>query len=100
MKRWVLFIGWMCCGLFGLRTATEDRRYTSGGGAKGLVTYWHSKAIDWQGLTLASDGHQHGAIIGALYASGYSADSIERSHALRTGTFAEQLRLAAVAKHE
>src|SRR3984885_1287077 len=49
----------------------------SGGGAKGLAHIGILKAIDSAGLTIDYiTGTSMGSIIGSLYASGYSADSI------------------------
>ncbi|MFN4005959.1 MAG: patatin-like phospholipase family protein [Chitinophagaceae bacterium] len=51
----------------------------SGGGAKGLAHIGILKAIDSAGLQVdVVTGTSMGAIIGALYASGYTADSIEQ----------------------
>jgi NTE family protein len=51
----------------------------SGGGAKGLAHIGILKAIDSAGLKIDYlTGTSMGAIIGALYAVGYSADSIEK----------------------
>jgi NTE family protein len=51
----------------------------SGGGAKGLAHIGILKAIDSAGLQIDYvTGTSMGAIIGALYACGYSADSIEQ----------------------
>src|ERR1700692_1720565 len=49
----------------------------SGGGAKGLAHIGILKAIDSAGLSIDYlTGTSMGSIIGSLYASGYSADSI------------------------
>lgn len=51
----------------------------SGGGAKGLAHIGILKAIDSAGLKVHYvTGTSMGSIIGALYASGYSADTIEK----------------------
>lgn len=51
----------------------------SGGGAKGLAHIGILKAIDSAGLRVDYvTGTSMGSIIGALYAAGYSADSIEK----------------------
>ena len=51
----------------------------SGGGAKGLAHIGILKAIDSAGLKIDYiTGTSMGAIIGGLYAAGYSADSIEK----------------------
>ena len=51
----------------------------SGGGAKGLAHIGILKAIDSAGLSIDYiTGTSMGSIIGSLYASGYSADSIEK----------------------
>src|SRR6516225_7112669 len=51
----------------------------SGGGAKGLAHIGILKAIDSAGLKIDYiTGTSMGSIIGALYAVGYSADSIEK----------------------
>jgi len=51
----------------------------SGGGAKGLAHIGILKAIDSAGLKIDYvTGTSMGSIIGALYASGYSGDSIEK----------------------
>jgi len=51
----------------------------SGGGAKGLAHIGILKALDSAGLQVDYvTGTSMGSIIGALYASGYSADSIEK----------------------
>src|SRR5690349_5434882 len=51
----------------------------SGGGAKGLAHIGILKAIDSAGLKVdIVTGTSMGSIIGALYAIGYSADSIEK----------------------
>jgi NTE family protein len=51
----------------------------SGGGAKGLAHIGILKAIDSAGLNIDYiTGTSMGSIIGALYASGYTSDSIER----------------------
>src|SRR5690348_18397423 len=51
----------------------------SGGGAKGLAHIGILKAIDSAGLKVDYiTGTSMGSIIGALYAIGYSADSIEK----------------------
>lgn len=51
----------------------------SGGGAKGLAHIGILKALDSAGLHVDYiTGTSMGSIIGALYASGYSADSIEK----------------------
>ena len=51
----------------------------SGGGAKGLAHIGILKAIDSAGLKVdLVTGTSMGSIVGGLYASGYSADSIEK----------------------
>src|SRR5882762_6365621 len=51
----------------------------SGGGAKGLAHIGILKAIDSAGLKIDYiTGTSMGSILGALYAVGYSADSIEK----------------------
>ncbi|MES1224858.1 MAG: patatin-like phospholipase family protein, partial [Bacteroidota bacterium] len=51
----------------------------SGGGAKGLAHIGILKAIDSAGLKIDYiTGTSMGSIIGALYAVGYSADTIEK----------------------
>ncbi len=51
----------------------------SGGGAKGLAHIGILKAIDSAGLQVNYiTGTSMGSIIGALYACGYSADTIEK----------------------
>ena len=51
----------------------------SGGGAKGLAHIGILKAIDSAGLKVDYiTGTSMGAIIGAMYAVGYSSDSIEK----------------------
>src|SRR3954469_5165324 len=51
----------------------------SGGGAKGLAHIGILKAIDSAGLKIDYlTGTSMGSILGALYAIGYSADSIEQ----------------------
>src|SRR5690348_14802711 len=51
----------------------------SGGGAKGLAHIGILKAIDSAGLKVDYvTGTSMGSIIGALYACGYSADTIEK----------------------
>jgi len=51
----------------------------SGGGAKGMAHIGILKAIDSAGLKIAFvTGTSMGSIIGALYACGYSADTIEK----------------------
>jgi NTE family protein len=65
------------------QTETKDGRpkiglTLSGGGAKGLAHIGILKAIDSAGLRIDYvTGTSMGSIIGALYAAGYSADSIE-----------------------
>src|ERR1700748_2946840 len=50
----------------------------SGGGAKGLAHIGILKALDSAGLKISYiTGTSMGGILGALYASGYSGDSIE-----------------------
>src|SRR4029079_16447555 len=78
MKLWLplLFI-------FSISTANAQRPKIgltlSGGGAKGLAHIGILKAIDSAGLSIDYiTGTSMGSIIGALYASGYSADSIEK----------------------
>ena len=51
----------------------------SGGGAKGLAHIGILKAIDSAGLRISYvTGTSMGSVIGAMYASGYSADTIEK----------------------
>ena len=51
----------------------------SGGGAKGLAHIGVLRAVDSAGLKVDYvTGTSMGAIIGALYACGYSADTIEK----------------------
>src|ERR1700683_1658073 len=63
---------------------TADKRpkigiVLSGGGAKGLAHIGILKAIDSAGLKVDYiTGTSMGAIIGAMYAVGYSSDSIEK----------------------
>ncbi len=74
-----------CCILFlfsiNARTQTRPKigLVLSGGGAKGLAHIGILKAIDSAGLQVNYiTGTSMGSIIGALYACGYSADSIEK----------------------
>ncbi|RXK86173.1 patatin-like phospholipase family protein [Filimonas effusa] len=73
--------------LFGLLAAGQGRKTgrpqlgvtLSGGGAKGLAHIGILKAIDSAGLHIDYvTGTSMGSIIGALYACGYSGDSIEQ----------------------
>jgi NTE family protein len=77
-----LFIG-LYTGLQAQDTASHKRPKIglalSGGGAKGLAHIGILKAIDSAGLKIDYiTGTSMGSIIGALYAVGYSADTIEK----------------------
>ena len=74
-----------CCCLTGYLTAQDNGHRPkigltlSGGGAKGLAHIGILKAIDSAGLKIDYiTGTSMGAIVGALYASGYSGNDIER----------------------
>ena len=74
-----------CCCLSGLLSAQDNGHRPkigltlSGGGAKGLAHIGILKAIDSAGLKIDYiTGTSMGAIVGALYASGYSGNDIER----------------------
>jgi len=75
-------IGLLCCYCF-ISAAQHKLRpkiglTLSGGGAKGLAHIGILKALDSAGLHVDYvTGTSMGSIIGALYAAGYSADSIE-----------------------
>jgi NTE family protein len=77
----------LCLSGFGAYAQTTSNLNTrpkiglalSGGGAKGLAHIGILKAIDSAGLSVDYiTGTSMGSIIGALYAAGYSADSIEK----------------------
>lgn len=79
MKRWVILCGLFCTVVFVHAQRPKIGLTLSGGGAKGLAHIGILKAIDSAGLDISYvTGTSMGAIIGALYASGYSADSIEK----------------------
>ncbi|MFM6926585.1 MAG: patatin-like phospholipase family protein, partial [Ferruginibacter sp.] len=74
-----------CCCLTGLLSAQDNGHRPkigltlSGGGAKGLAHIGILKAIDSAGLKIDYiTGTSMGAIVGGLYASGYSGNDIER----------------------
>ncbi|RYY54694.1 MAG: hypothetical protein EOO09_13410 [Chitinophagaceae bacterium] len=81
MKRILPFLVLFCCVL---QTSAQKIRprigvTLSGGGAKGLAHIGILKAIDSAGLNVSYvTGTSMGAIIGSLYAVGYSGDSIEQ----------------------
>jgi NTE family protein len=75
----------LCCCLTGYLSAQDNGHRPkigltlSGGGAKGLAHIGILKAIDSAGLKIDYiTGTSMGAIVGALYASGYSGNDIER----------------------
>ncbi len=75
----------LCCCLTGYLSAQDNSHRPkigltlSGGGAKGLAHIGILKAIDSAGLKVDYiTGTSMGAIVGALYASGYSGNDIER----------------------
>ncbi len=83
MKRKSFLLLFVLCSL-GLFAQNKGKRPSigltlSGGGAKGLAHVGILKAIDSAGLKIDYvTGTSMGSIIGALYASGYSGDSIEK----------------------
>ena len=83
MKRKSFLLLFILCSL-GLFAQDKGKRPSigitlSGGGAKGLAHVGILKAIDSAGLKIDYvTGTSMGSIIGALYASGYSGDSIEK----------------------
>lgn len=71
-----------CCGLlYAQETKTEDLKVglvLSGGGAKGLAHIGALKVIEESGIRIDYiGGTSMGAIIGALYASGYTAKQLD-----------------------
>src|SRR5450631_4797031 len=83
MKYFLLyfFLIFISVGLFSQDTITHKRPKIgltlSGGGAKGLAHIGILKAIDSAGLSIDYiTGTSMGSIIGSMYASGYSSDSI------------------------
>ncbi|MCC6288260.1 MAG: patatin-like phospholipase family protein [Chitinophagaceae bacterium] len=83
MKYILISCLWVCC-MCGSVSAQHSGRpkiglTLSGGGAKGLAHIGILKAIDSAGLNVDYiTGTSMGSVIGGLYASGYSADTIER----------------------
>ena len=83
MKRKSFLLLFILCSI-GLFAQDKGKRPSigitlSGGGAKGLAHVGILKAIDSAGLKIDYvTGTSMGSIIGALYASGYSGDSIEK----------------------
>ncbi|MET0637590.1 MAG: patatin-like phospholipase family protein [Chitinophagaceae bacterium] len=81
MKRILPVLFLLVCGL---HASSQKKRPTigvtlSGGGAKGLAHIGILKAIDSAGINVNYvTGTSMGAIIGSLYAVGYSADTIEK----------------------
>lgn len=79
------FLPLFCCLTLNLCLSAQDNNARpkigltlSGGGAKGLAHIGILKAIDSAGLKIDYiTGTSMGAIVGALYASGYSANEIE-----------------------
>ncbi len=83
-----LFLLFLCLSLTGMLTAQEKKKpkigvVLSGGGAKGLAHIGVLKVLEEAGIQIDYiGGTSMGAIVGGLYASGYSAkelDSIFRS---------------------
>ncbi len=80
------FLALICCFSFSGNLAAQANNTRpkigltlSGGGAKGLAHIGILKAIDSAGLKIDYiTGTSMGAIVGALYATGYSANDIER----------------------
>lgn len=78
MKRLPVILLFINCFLFASAQRPKIGLTLSGGGAKGLAHVGILKAIDSAGLKVDYvTGTSMGSIIGALYACGYSADSIE-----------------------
>ena len=83
MKRKSFLLLFILCSI-GVLAQNKGKRPSigltlSGGGAKGLAHVGILKAIDSAGLKIDYvTGTSMGSIIGALYASGYSGDSIEK----------------------
>jgi len=85
-KLWIsVFLVFLC--MYSFREAMSQNKYArpkigltlSGGGAKGLAHIGILEAIDSAGLKIdAITGTSMGSIVGALYAVGYSGDSIEK----------------------
>ena len=69
------------CGLFSQQKTNEDLKVglvLSGGGAKGLAHIGALKVIEESGVRIDYiAGTSMGAIVGALYSAGYSADELE-----------------------
>lgn len=82
-KRFLLLAVLLCCFQFyGQQQPVQDPPKVglvlSGGGAKGLAHIGALKVIEEAGVTIDYiGGTSMGAIVGALYASGYSADQLE-----------------------
>ncbi|MEO0900930.1 MAG: patatin-like phospholipase family protein, partial [Bacteroidota bacterium] len=83
MKK-VAFFLWMVCSVLGFSQTssnTEDLKVglvLSGGGAKGLAHIGALKIIEEAGIKIDYiGGTSMGAIVGALYASGYSANELD-----------------------
>lgn len=81
MRNIALFLLGLCCHICFFTWAQRPKIGVtlSGGGAKGLAHIGILKAIDSAGLPVeVVSGTSMGAVIGALYAAGYSANSIEK----------------------
>src|SRR4051812_30872905 len=81
MKRILPLLFLVLCSLPGFSQQTRPRigLTLSGGGAKGLAHIGILQAIDSAGINVSYvTGTSMGAIIGSLYAVGYSGDTIEK----------------------
>lgn len=78
-KGWVLFLLMISFSVFSQKRQPKIGLVLSGGGAKGFAHIGVLKEIDKAGITLDYiGGTSMGAIIGGLYAAGYSAKQIEQ----------------------
>ena len=77
-KKWFLYFLIVSSTLFSQKKQPKVGLILSGGGAKGFAHIGILKEIDKAGIQLDYiGGTSMGAIIGGLYAAGYSANQIE-----------------------
>ena len=84
MRKSITFFLLFLCGLFGFSQTSSNGEelkvglVLSGGGAKGLAHIGALKVIEEAGIKIDYiGGTSMGAIVGALYASGYSASELD-----------------------
>ena len=79
MRFFLIFISLISFQIFNFAYSQKVAVVLSGGGSKGLAHIGVLKALEEKGVPIDYiAGTSIGAIIGGLYASGYSPDSIEK----------------------